>query len=83
MIGPFNPEFNSHVGKYIRNSPTHDEIQCLRDFFESASRHPIISGYREIKSHFYLIARCNHVIEIFIHGNKSLVHNIYRGAIKS
>ena len=60
-IGPFDPVFHKTVGRYFRNSPTEQQKECLKQFFESL-RGAEVDIPHLYKDGYLLVYTCEHVI---------------------
>lgn len=61
QIGPFDPIFHKTVGRYFRNSPTDQQKECLKQFFESLRRTQVDIPHL-VRDGFLLVYACEHII---------------------
>lgn len=61
--------FDMDVGDYFNNSPTPDELQCLKKFFMAIKRNSVDVLYHQITDGLYLIYICSHIVTLSINTN--------------
>lgn len=71
MLGPIKKIlFDPSVGTYLSNSPTQDELNCMKSFMSDIQRQSVdVRYYKKISDGPYLIYVCGHIIEITITPN--------------
>jgi hypothetical protein len=77
-IGPMEPRFSITVGRYLANSVTLSQIECLRKFSTELRQKPVRVTCVRIEARDVLyVGVCNHVIEFRNHG--TIVRDISPG----
>lgn len=66
MIGPLNLDFKKRVLQYFSSSPSPNEKECLKNIFLELQKTGIQDSYLDFNDGRVLIAKCGHIIELFI-----------------
>ena len=68
------------VGGYFTSSPSLAEKDCLRDFMQAIRTGTRTVPYKSVGKQF-LIAVCQHVLQVAFKGNRMFVTDIHRGVL--
>lgn len=65
MLGPLDPQIDIPVIDYLGNSPSEEEIECLKSFLHKLRRGPVDHEYHyhTVGRHVIVVA-CNHSLKI-------------------
>lgn len=73
-LGPIDPVYNLAVVRFLQNSPTQQQSDCLRDLF-SRLRQGRIQAHVDHVGSAINVFECDHVIELLNNGGR--VERIY------